>query len=176
MVDNDNEPRLVACLCCLPDLSWWAFSSMPGALALVFDSNYSSHFCKEPGPGNQPPFLVFLGLCDSKELLPSWGVTVCVPEDNQVKGRHKHLRLKIRIFGKKKVPLLNSAWETIWTRIFINQLTTFHNENRRGTVWEFEQIFIKSHINNHFQLFPDSFIRVPCLTFENHMFLSGWGC
>ena len=58
MVDNYNEPRLVAFLCCLPDLSWWACSSLPGGLALVFDSNpISSHFCKEPGPGNQPHFL-----------------------------------------------------------------------------------------------------------------------
>lgn len=181
MVDNYNEPRLVAYLCCLPDLSWWACSSMPGGLALVFDSNpISSHVCKEPGPGNQPHFLCLwdcVTVRNSFLLRESQGphLRVCVPEDNQMR-RHKHLHLKIRIFWEKKVPLLNSAWETIWTRIFINQINYFPQWKQTRHSVRLSRYLSKAILITTFSFFLTVSSEVPCLTFENHMFLSGWGC
>lgn len=53
--DHDNEPRRVGCLCWLPDLSWWACSSVPGGLALVFDSiPIKPHSVKSWALENQP--------------------------------------------------------------------------------------------------------------------------
>lgn len=181
MVDNYNEPRLVAYLCCLPDLSWWACSSMPGGIALVFDSNpISSHFCKEPGPGNQPHFLCLwdcVTISNSFLLREFQGpLRVCVPEDNQMR-RHKHLHLKIRIFlEKKKSTVIKLSMGDNMNQDLINQINYFPQWKQTRHSERLSRYLSKAILITTFSFFLTVSSEVPCLTFENHMFLSGWGC
>lgn len=60
IVDNDSEPRLVASQCWMSDFSWWASSSVPGGLALVFNSVPIKPLCKKLGLGKQS-LCVYMG-------------------------------------------------------------------------------------------------------------------
>ena len=178
MVDNDNEPRFVAYPCWLPNLFWWVCSSMPGGSALVFDS-ILMNFTLQRARAWKLVLPLVLTWCVTVGIRKFQGPhlkLVLQKKQSNENAQISSLKNKIFFFWKKKVPLLNSAWETIWTRIFINQINYFPRWKQTRHSVRLNRYLSKAILITTFSFFLTVSSEVPCLTFEYHMFLSGWGC